>query len=78
MLQVVPMVQKPIMQSFELHFDYTQMNDVMMLVKQLNCEIDAQEQSLFIPVSYTHLDVYKRQNYICTVAYSLPALAQVM
>ncbi len=47
-LQVVPMVQKPIMQSFELHFDYTQMNDVMMLVKQLNCEIDAQEQSLFI------------------------------
>lgn len=47
-LQVVPMVKKPIMQSFELHFDYTQMNDVMMLVKQLNCEIDAQEQSLFI------------------------------
>lgn len=46
-LQVVPIVQKPVMASFEIHFDYTQMNDVMILIRQMQGEITNQESQLF-------------------------------
>lgn len=46
-LQVVPVVQKPIMSRFSIQFDYTQMNDIMLIVKQLNGVILRQEQQLF-------------------------------
>ena len=46
-LQLVPIVQKPIEIMYELQFDYTRMNDVMMIVKQCNCSVVGQEVQLF-------------------------------
>lgn len=56
-LQVVPTVQKPVLKRYRLHFDYTRMNEVMMILKQYQCVIYRQESQLFcdmevgIPVS---------------------------
>lgn len=46
-LQVIPVVQKPVMTQYSLHFDYTRMNEVMMLIKQLKGEVLRQETTLF-------------------------------
>ncbi len=47
-LQVVPIVQKVIQATYCLHFDYTQMNNVMHIVKQHNCDVLKQQAQLFI------------------------------
>lgn len=49
-LQVVPFVQKAIEINYELQFDYTRMNDVMMVLKHYNCTIIKQENQLFCVV----------------------------
>jgi uncharacterized YigZ family protein len=46
-LQMVPVVQKPVLINYSIQFDYTQMNDVMMILKQLHCVILQQETQLF-------------------------------
>lgn len=46
-LQVVPIVQKPVMVNYSIQFDYTQMNDIMMIIKQLQGIIIDQENQLF-------------------------------
>ncbi len=46
-LQLVPIIQKPIEVMYELHFDYTLMNEVMMVIKQTGCSVAAQETRLF-------------------------------
>ncbi len=46
-LQTTPIVQKQIEVNYFLHFDYTRMNDVMMVVKQYNCTVIKQEMNLF-------------------------------
>lgn len=46
-LQVTPIVQKQIEETYSIHFDYTQMNDVMMVLKQCNCTVITQEMQLF-------------------------------
>ena len=46
-LQLVPIIQKPIEMLYELHFDYTRMNEVMMIVKQTGCTVSTQEMQLF-------------------------------
>lgn len=46
-LQVTPLVQKPVLENYRLQFDYTQMNDVMMVVKQFDCTVLRQEMQLF-------------------------------
>lgn len=46
-LQLTPIVKKQIETNYELHFDYTKLNDVMIVVKQFNCSILQQEQTLF-------------------------------
>ena len=46
-LQVTPIIQKQVEVTYNLHFDYTQMNDIMMIVKQYNCTILKQEMQLF-------------------------------
>jgi uncharacterized YigZ family protein len=47
-LQLTPMVQKAVELSYELNFDYHQMNEVMMIVKQYNCNVLYQEAQLFV------------------------------
>jgi uncharacterized YigZ family protein len=46
-IQVTPTVQRFIEVPYTLQFDYTQMNEVMMVVKQLNCTVIQQEISMF-------------------------------
>ncbi|RXK85257.1 IMPACT family protein [Filimonas effusa] len=47
-LQLTPVIQKPIEVLYELQFDYTRMNEVMTLVKQLDCSIAGQQEQLFV------------------------------
>ncbi len=49
-IQTTPVVQKPVLCAYRLSFDYTLMNEVMMIVKQCNCVIDQQELSMFCQV----------------------------
>ena len=49
-LQTTPIIQKQIEVNYQLHFDYTRMNDVMMIVKQYNCTVVKQETNLFCDV----------------------------
>ncbi len=46
-LQTVPVVQKPIEINYNIHCDYTRVNDVMTILKQCNATIIQQEQQLF-------------------------------
>jgi uncharacterized YigZ family protein len=46
-LQIVPIVQKPLLRLYNLQFDYTQMNDILIIVKQFGCIILSQENQLF-------------------------------
>ena len=49
-LQITPVVQKPVLLNYRLQFDYTQMNDVMKVVKQFDCVVLKQETQLFYSI----------------------------
>jgi putative IMPACT (imprinted ancient) family translation regulator len=49
-LQVTPPMQKQILSTYSLQFDYTQMNEVMKIVKQTDCLVISQETNLFCRV----------------------------
>jgi uncharacterized YigZ family protein len=46
-LQLIPIVQKQVTVTYRIHFDYTQMNEIMRWIKTFNLEITAQELQLF-------------------------------
>ncbi|MDE3125372.1 MAG: YigZ family protein [Bacteroidota bacterium] len=46
-LQMVPIVQSPVLVQYEVHFNYTAMNEVMMIIKNYNCTIFNQDTQLF-------------------------------
>ncbi len=46
-LQTVPIVQKQVESLFILHFDYSDLNDIMVLIKQYNCTIMEKQLQLF-------------------------------
>lgn len=46
-LQLTPIVEKPILVSYELEFDYTLINDVMMVIKRFGCIVYQNEMQLF-------------------------------
>lgn len=46
-LQLIPAVQKNVEVKYRLSFDYTIMNDVMIVVKQQHCTVYEQELQLF-------------------------------
>jgi uncharacterized YigZ family protein len=48
--QVTPIIQKQIEVKYNIEFDYTQMNEVMMILKQFNCNIITQEIQLFCSI----------------------------
>jgi len=50
-LQITPIVKKQIEESYIVHFDYTLINEVMMVLKQCNCTILTQELQLFCNIS---------------------------
>lgn len=46
-LQLTPIIEKPVLVSYELQFEYNLMNDVMVFVKRYNCIILENEMQLF-------------------------------
>ena len=46
-LQMVPILQKPVLVSYLLEFDYNAQNEVMQILKQCHCEIIKSELNLF-------------------------------
>ena len=50
-LQLTPIVQKPIMARYNLQFDYTAMNEVMLVVKRFDCAVLQNEMQLFCSVT---------------------------
>lgn len=50
-LQVTPAVQKTVELNYQLQFDYTVVNEIMMVVKQCNCTVLQQEMQLFCSIT---------------------------
>jgi uncharacterized YigZ family protein len=71
-LQLSPIIKKPIEIPYELNFDYHQMNEVMLLVKQYNCSVVEQTAQLFIQL---HIGIPK--NRLDEVLEKLSALRDV-
>jgi uncharacterized YigZ family protein len=46
-LQLTPIIEKPVLALYNLEFDYTLMNEVMMIIKRFNCEVLSNEMQLF-------------------------------
>lgn len=46
-LQITPLVEKQIEVDYSIEFDYTRMNEVMMILRQFNCTIHSNEMQLF-------------------------------
>lgn len=67
-LQVVPLIQKPVLKQLSLQFDYTQMNEVLILLRQMNAIVIRQENMLFsqldigVPVSRVEELLYRVKN----------------
>lgn len=50
-LQVTPIIQKQVEVTYKIQFDYTRINEVMMVLKQYNCTVIAQELQLFCAIT---------------------------
>jgi len=46
-LQLTPIIKKQVLSYYILLFDYSKMNDVLIIIRQFNCEIIRQENLLF-------------------------------
>ncbi len=46
-LQITPLVEKQMEVDYSIEFDYTRMNEVMMILRQFNCTIHRSEMQLF-------------------------------
>lgn len=71
-LQTIPVVQKQKEIFYAIEFDYTRMNEVMMILKQCNCSILNQEQLLFC-----RIETGIPQNRLEEVAYRFKELHDV-
>jgi uncharacterized YigZ family protein len=66
-LQMTPLAQKQVEKEYIVQFDYTQVGEIMAVVKQYNCRIVRQEMQLFcnmtiaIPKNRVMETVYKLQ-----------------
>jgi uncharacterized YigZ family protein len=46
-LQLTPIIEKPVMVNYTIHFDYTLMNEVMLVMKRFGCATLESEMQLF-------------------------------
>ncbi|HWJ91254.1 MAG TPA: YigZ family protein [Flavisolibacter sp.] len=46
-LQLTPIIRKPVLVYYELEYDYTLVNDIMMVVKRFGCTVGKNEMQLF-------------------------------
>jgi uncharacterized YigZ family protein len=49
-LQLTPLIEKPILDFYQLEFDYTLLNDVMTIIKRYDCEVKQNEMQLFCKI----------------------------
>jgi uncharacterized YigZ family protein len=49
-LQLTPVIQQAVEKEFELEFDYTQLNEVMVIAKQYGCRIIEKDNQLFCKI----------------------------
>jgi uncharacterized YigZ family protein len=67
-LQVTPVVQKPILRLFSVEFDYLNLNDILSILKTNSCVVIEQDVMLFckikagIPVERTEEALFKLRN----------------
>jgi uncharacterized YigZ family protein len=71
-LQTTLLVQKPVEREFLVQFDYTQVGEIMNLVKQFNCRIVRQEMQLFC-----NMTIAVPRNRIPEVSYKLQEIRDV-
>lgn len=50
-LQIVPIIPKPILKNYSIHFDYTRMNEIMNIMKMCNAVVIKQEFQLFCEIT---------------------------
>jgi len=65
-LQTIPVIQKAVEEKRSLHFDYTIINEVMIIVKQYNCSIIRQDLQLFC-----HMEIGVPRNRLNEVDFKL-------
>jgi uncharacterized YigZ family protein len=65
-LQMTPLAQKPVEEEYRVQFDYTQMNDIMILVRQCNCRVIQQDMQLFC-----HMTLAIPKNKVAELSYKL-------
>lgn len=64
-LQLTPIIQKPVEVPYRLQFNYTQINEIMTIIKHYNCTVLEQELQLFcrmtagIPVTHLQEVLYR-------------------
>ncbi|MBC7872711.1 MAG: YigZ family protein [Ferruginibacter sp.] len=61
-LQAANIVQKPVLSHYRLQFDFTQMNDVMKIVKQFDCVIVKQGPDSYREQLFCSLDLHAPKN----------------
>ena len=71
-LQMTPMAQNPVEKEYRVQFDYTQINDIMTLVKQYNCRVVQQEMQLFC-----NMTLAIPRNRVAEVSYKLQDMRNV-
>lgn len=71
-LQITPVIQKQVEIRYTIEFDYTRMNEVMMVMKQFNCTVFSQEMQLFCII---HAGI--PQNRLTEILYRLGELQNV-
>lgn len=71
-LQTTPIIQKAVERDYVLEFDYTTMNDVMIIIKQYGCTVQQQDVQLFC-----HMHVGIPQNRLNEVLFKLKELRSV-
>lgn len=71
-LQIAPLAQKQVEREYAVQFDYTQVNEVMTLVKQYNCRVVRQEMQLFC-----NMTIAIPKNRVTEVIYKLQELRNV-
>ena len=71
-LQMTPVAQKQVEKEYRVQFDYTSINDIMMLVRQYNCRVVQQEMQLF---SYMILAI--PNNRVTEVIYKLQEMKNI-
>jgi len=71
-LQTTQLVQKPVEKEFLVQFDYTQVGEIMTLVKQYNCRVVRQEMQLFC-----NMTIAVPRNRIPELSYKLQEIRDV-